>query len=48
MIATPHANPVDCEVDVDMNEALYLLHHRGYNACCFAPCAAGGETYIHK
>ena len=45
MIATPHANPVDCEVDADMHEALYLLQDRGHSACDFATCAAGGKIY---
>ncbi len=48
MIATLHANPVDCEVDADMHEASYLLQHRSYDTCGSATCAAGGKTYKNK
>ena len=48
MIATPHANPVDCEVDADMREALYLLQYRGHNVCGFATCAARSKIYKNK
>ena len=47
-ITALHTNLVDCQVEADMHEALYLLQHRGHDACGLATCAAGSKIYENK
>jgi amidophosphoribosyltransferase len=47
IIAVIHADPAS-PAAVEIHDALYLLQHRGQDACGIATCAAGGRIYQCK
>ena len=48
IVAVIHADPTSVSVAADLHDALYLLQHRGQDACGITTCAAGGRIYQCK
>lgn len=48
ILAVLHAQPEHNEVAQELHEALYLLQHRGQDACGISTCAAEGRIYQCK
>ncbi|KAL2354587.1 amidophosphoribosyltransferase [Cryomyces antarcticus] len=48
IIAVIHADPSSTSAAVEIHDALYLLQHRGQDACGIATCAHGGRVYQCK
>jgi len=48
ILAVLQAQARDNSVAAELHEALYLLQHRGQDACGIATCASGGKIYQCK
>ena len=48
IIAVIHADPSSTTAAIEIHDALYLLQHRGQDACGVATCASGGRIYQCK
>ncbi|KAF2083193.1 amidophosphoribosyltransferas-like protein [Saccharata proteae CBS 121410] len=48
IIAVIHADPSSTSAAVEIHDALYLLQHRGQDACGIATCGTGGRFYQCK
>lgn len=48
IIAVIHADPASPSAAIEIHDALYLLQHRGQDACGIATCASGGRIYQCK
>lgn len=48
IIAVIHADTSSTSVAVEIHDALYLLQHRGQDACGIAVCGSGGRIYQCK
>lgn len=48
LILANRPDPFDQSCAAELHEALYLLQHRGQDACGLATCAAGGKIYQCK